>query len=121
MDLEGSEGCSAVNAGGRIDDPFKDYVLREGFFRCAGYLLRTPTGGGHWVALIPQQQAARAVDEEELGDCKALLCDSLFPSPFRMCHEDIQQLLLACAMEISTADAMGRQTRWACFLVAPDP
>ena len=85
VDLEGSDGSVAVVAGGRLDDPFKDYVSREGEFRCVGYLLRTPASGGHWAAMLPA-----------LADGTSWLCDSLFPHVFRVVRGGL--VVLAASM-----------------------
>ena len=50
-DLEGTTARTSQLAGSRFDEPFMQHVLPEGAFEVAGYVLRIPSRGGHWVAI----------------------------------------------------------------------
>ena len=94
MDIEGSDGKMSMTAGGRLQNPFGDFVLHEGCYRVVGYLLRLPSHGGHWVSILPASAC------EPLADSRAgILCDSLYKRPFGLYAEQLEQLLQACALQ----------------------
>ena len=36
----------------RLEHPFADLIENQVRYRSAGYILRTPQAGGHWIALL---------------------------------------------------------------------
>ena len=112
-DLEGGAERASVVARGRIEAIFADHVIREGTFRVVGYLLRVPDHNGHWIALVPPEREA----EQHAGS--ALLCDSLYPQPFLLQRDEVQQLLTAAAVDGAAArqfDPYAFNANWGCFL-----
>ena len=124
-DVEGSAGQASTQSGGRLADPFARYIVPSGMYSCVGYLLRTPSCGGHWVSLLPPE--AHAIDPSiaHMSDADqqarkrpaAWLCDSLYECPLWMCDSDIEAVLIACAMEAGLAGLAGFQAEWGCFLI----
>ena len=90
----------------RFVAPFVNHIIPEGDFACAGYLLRLPHGGGHWVGLLPPQSDTTLTD-----GASAILCDSLDPKPICLRHHEVESLLVACAL---VATAMSSR-QWSCF------
>ena len=113
-EIEGTAGRDAVVSGGRLHAPFGDHVVAEGCFHSVGYLLRLPSHGGHWVSIVPSVFADVSAPAHILG----LLCDSLYRSPFSLTQKDIEELLVACAMDCAHAAVSDFQGEWGCFLVA---
>jgi len=106
LDLEGGQGSSSVAGGGRLEMPFRDHITAEGIFHCVGYILRLPSHGGHWVAVLPPSVA----------DSPALLCDSLYASPFTLNGIEVEELLLTCALDAAHSPVNAFAVHWGCFL-----
>ena len=115
-DLEGREDQDAMVPGGRLANPFGNYVIKEGIHTTVGYLLRIPSCGGHWICIVPGTMA----DESRLlqGSAPAaLLCDSLASVPCHLTKEHVEQLLQAFAIEAAHTSEADINARYACFLV----
>ena len=110
-DIQGSDGRMSVLAVSRLDDPFADHVIREGTHTADGYLLRHPNHGGHWLSLIPALGVAPSNPNSVV-----LLCDSLYPAPFELTHEQTMQLLQASAVDAATS-LSDFNSDFGCFLV----
>ena len=98
---------------GRLELPFADHAIHEGVYRVAGYILRIPSHGGHWIALMPPENST----DRDAG-C-AMLCDSLYPAPMLLNREEMQQLLMAAAFDAAAArrfNPCGFNSQWGCFL-----
>jgi hypothetical protein len=111
-DIEGHIGSSSVVPGGRLEHPFRDWSLRDGSFACAGYVLRIPASGGHWVSLLPSN-CLDGGHNETVG----ILCDSLYTVPFCLTQAEVESLLVATAFaQISRGSDGYKDMRWGCFL-----
>jgi hypothetical protein len=115
-DLEGSPSRTSVAAGGRLVEPFADYLIKEGVHTCVGYLLRIPSAGGHWVSVVPGALVSEASSLQEAAP-DALLCDSLHNLPFSLSGEQVEQLLQASALSAANAAVAEVAIDFACFLV----
>ena len=116
-DLEGTAGKMSVVAGGRFENLFGDHIIAEGSYRVAGYLLRIPQHGGHWIALVPAESA------EDRAASRALLCDSMLPAPLLLRPDEAAQLLTAAAFDAAGArhfNGNAFNAQWGCFLVGMD-
>eukprot|EP00973_Karenia_brevis_P036465 5028376-Karenia_brevis.AAC.1 len=67
-----------LEAGNRFHIPFTDFYVEAATFLTVGYILRIPSHGGNWIALLP-----RSCSRE------ALLCDSLYSAPFYLNAEEL--------------------------------
>ena len=114
-------GKLSVIPGGRLHDPFSTYALETREYGCCGHLLRIPAHGGHWIAIVKPtigDYNHAAPDAHFNGQpAAALLCDSLYPSPFLISAAELEQLLTVCAMESSSLSSSQFQGNWGCFLV----
>ena len=112
-DLEGTAERTSIVPRGRFEQPFADHAIPEGVYRVAGYILRIPSHGGHWVALVPPEDPT----DRDAG-C-AMLCDSLYPAPVLLQPGEMLQLLTAAAFDAAAArrfDPCGFNSQWGCFL-----
>ena len=112
-DIEGSPEAASVVPGGRLVNLFQDYIISEGVFKCVGYLLRIPTCGGHWISVVPVSTSSVPL----LGHVRALLCDSLYSSPFMLTQHQAEDMLTACAIDAAHASIDAFNTDWGCFLI----
>ena len=110
-DIEGSDGKMSVLAGSRLYAPFANHVIREGAHTADGYLLRHPNHGGHWLSLLPANLMGASNPNSV-----ALRCDSLYPAPFELTHEQTMQLLQASALDAATS-LSDFNSDFGCFLV----
>ena len=108
FDLEGGQGSSSVAGGGRLETPFRDHITANGVFRCVGYVLRLPSYGGHWIAILPPSVAGSA----------PLLCDSMHATPFVLRGAEVQELLMTCALDAAHSSVNAFEATWGCFLAA---
>ena len=106
QDLEGSDGRQSVVRCSRLEEPWADHITQAGIFSAAGYLMRLPSHGGHWIAVLPQP-----------GANDALLADSLFRAPFVVAQDELHSLLLATALGTPGPAEVYSDIQWACFLV----
>ena len=105
----------------RFSEPFADYVQSDGAYQTLGYLLRLPSWGGHWVALLSASLTPPSRLIGEVPNVEAYLCDSMHPAPYGLRADEVNELLLSCAFEAQRgADADLRTFRpdWCCFLLA---
>ena len=79
-----------------------------------GYILRTPAGGGHWVALLPPNVVAR----QSSDCCAAVLCDSMHATPFLLDTAEVEDLLLGVAIAQQSANVA--LLPWAAFQIRRD-
>ena len=112
-DIEGSAGRSSLLLVNRLDEPFSPHVIQEGIFNCLGYIFRLPSHGGHWIAMLPPHIS----NESFNTDAAALLCDSLYVSPYLLSLENVQMLLTACAPDAAHMAINAYVCDWGCFLV----
>ena len=109
------QGSSAAES--RLQTPFRDFESERIRYRAIGFLIRTPQCGGHWISVLPPS----ILGSESEGSAKGVLCDSLWPFPFRLVQHHLEELLLACALEgtsrLAAGDPHGMRLRWGCFLV----
>ena len=89
-----------------------------------GYLLRIPSHGGHWITLLPGRALNFNPAHPHLrGDSEtpaALLCDLLYPCPHVVSKEDVELLLMTCAIDIASLHPYHFQGSWGCFLIGLD-
>ena len=122
-ELQGTLGKMSVVSGGRFHAPFANYVVPSGTYDCVGYLLRLPSHGGHWIAVLPgfvlDFNPAHPTAHISRSHCHhaAILCDSMFPCPFVITMADVECLLLASAMAAVTRNPSQFQGDWGCFLL----
>ena len=103
----------SVEAGGRLTSAFRDHVVAEGVFRCAAYILRLPSHGGHWVTIVPPYMD----DATTRADTVVLLCDSMYTAPFLLTNDSCEDLLTTCAMDAAHAAVSAFGCEWGCFLM----
>ena len=97
----------------RLFAPFQTHHAPTHSCNAAAYILRIPSHGGHWVAILP----GTAVPGTTTLSCVAVMCDSVYPTPHAMEHEDVTALLTICAHEQAFADTHGGSCDWRRFLV----
>ena len=100
----------------RLQALFAPCVANGLFHRACAYTLRTLQCGGHWIALLPPSCLGMHASDASA----AVLCDSLHRAPFLLSQPEAEDLLTACAIENIDSlenDALGRASRWGCFLV----
>ena len=98
---------------GRLQEPFRSYVIAEGSFTTVSYILRVPKHGGHWIAVLPPTAGTDPTSA-------AILCDSMYAQPFELQAMELEELLMSCAFDA----AGGLQqafadfhAEWCCLLV----
>ena len=104
----------------RVSELSADYSLDfDERFESLAYLLRLPTAGGHWIAVL-NPHLVLPVTSQDHPEVAAILCDSLYAQPFGINSTEMSELLLACAMESASTQSMNDPTftpEWCCFLV----
>ena len=119
-ELEGNASKASVCSGGRLSQPFSRHCVPAGEYACCGYLLRIPSHGGHWIAVLPgsalqSDPMLASVHEPFLPE--ALLCDSLYNCPFVLTRDDVEHLLTTCALDCAVLNPRLFQGEWGCFFV----
>ena len=116
-ELQGSDGAVSLLKGDRFSTPFADYASPEdGAFEAIGYLLRLPSFGGHWVALLNGARMRPAHQD----DTVAFLCDSMYQWPFSLTLTEVGDLLQASALDGASQAAVEYRDfapRWCCWLL----
>ena len=97
----------------KLGDVFGPHSIPEGEFRTAGYLLRTPSSGGHWITVID----ARHVPYLHATRPPAFLCDSLYSTAHAITLQQTEDLLYVCAWEHAQRTSAQEFCPWHCFLV----
>ena len=100
----------------RLEHPFADLIENQMRYRSAGYILRTPQAGGHWIALLHPA----ALNLEPTDAAAAVLCDSLESKPVIISSSEMSHLLLVIALELNDRqddDACAAQASSVVFLV----
>ena len=120
-ELQGTSTKICVLPGGRFRSPFAPYVLPASAYDCVGYLLRIPSHGGHWIAIVPKSvlsyNPAHPTTICASYEEGALLCDSLYPCPFLISLSELECLLTAVAVDTGTRNPSQFQGKWGCFLI----
>ena len=98
----------------RLFVPFQPHHTLTHIGQAAAYIIRLPSHGGHWVAILPRTVTSCTMPPS----CHALMCDSMYSTPHAMRLEDVTALLTICAHEQAFADAHGASCEWRCFLVS---
>ena len=109
-DLEGSAGRQSLVPCARLEEPWLDHIVEAGTFLTAGYLMRVPSYGGHWIAVLPIQDSSAG----------SLLADSMQVRPYMIARDELQLLFLATALAaVDAIDAVdwSDDVQWACFLI----
>ena len=87
---------------------FGIHTHAENVFQTIAYLLRIPSHGGHWIAILSSGT-----------NCPLpLLCDSLYSEPFDIIPEETEQLLQASAIDAAHCSIDAFRAEWGCFLAA---
>ncbi len=100
----------------RLQDPFASHYFAGMAFTVVAYILRTPTAGGHWIALLPPATASLQQNDASA----ALLCDSLWPQAFILSRPETEDLLTACALDNAGHSQQydhDYNLQWGCFLI----